>query len=334
MRVSLYAHVDDSSLFRIIGFYRDDIAALSLGGHAVSPTNSVFQVVRSNPDVLIGYFYSYSLIPAILTKLRGRRVVLTGGADSIAPGLSNGRALRFRQFSAIGCAIFADRVVVPCESDEAHFRALVARSSHLSKKIHRAPHVVNLPSTAAAKWSPQPGRFSAFTICWMGTVANAIRKGVDRAVMLIAGLAASGTDATLTIAGVGGPGWVHIQELAKSLGVQSRIEFVGCVSEAKKLEYLQSSDAYLQLSRHEGFGVAAAEALCIGIPVVHTGKGGLRDAIGDGGIVVSDDVDDYFDPTWISRFLDTYSSFTPDWSLICQKRDEFSFASRCRALLQ
>ena len=333
MKVCLYSPVDDVSLFATVGFYRDDLIALGWGGEEVSATNSLAEVWGTRPDVLVGYFYTRSLFPAALARLRGGRAIFTGGADSISPKLSHGRALLLRRLTAISCAVVAERIVVPSEEDLNNFRALLSRSSRLSRKVQRAPHVVNVPDVAVPPRPALVGRFSAFTICWMGTTGNAVRKGVDRSVELIAGLASIGTDATLTIAGVDGPGWPHIQELARERGVGDRVKFVGRISEAEKLAYFRESDAYLQLSRHEGFGVAAAEALCAGIPVIHTGQGGLRDAIGEGGLLVNDDSRDYSSPEWIAQFLEAFTSFRPDPSVISRKRSEFSYAARHIALL-
>lgn len=61
------------------------------------------------------------------------------------------------------------------------------------------------------------------------------------------------------------------------------VEFAGFVSDRELLEYYQKTKVYCQLSYHESFGVALAEAmLCECIPVV-TGRGALPEVVGDTG---------------------------------------------------
>jgi len=63
--------------------------------------------------------------------------------------------------------------------------------------------------------------------------------------------------------------------------------WMGRVSDEDLLRYFQRAKIYLQLSRHEGFGVAVAEAmLCKCYPIV-SAYGALPEVVGDTGIVIS-----------------------------------------------
>jgi glycosyltransferase involved in cell wall biosynthesis len=55
----------------------------------------------------------------------------------------------------------------------------------------------------------------------------------------------------------------------------------------------QAADVFLSTSRYEGFGLAIAEAMAHGVPVVSTDVGGVSDVIGDAGVLVtSESADD------------------------------------------
>jgi glycosyltransferase involved in cell wall biosynthesis len=68
-----------------------------------------------------------------------------------------------------------------------------------------------------------------------------------------------------TIVG-GGPLERELKELSESLGIASRVRFVGASLDVPK--FLQESDAFLFPSRWEGLGSAVIEAASIGLPVL------------------------------------------------------------------
>jgi glycosyltransferase involved in cell wall biosynthesis len=61
-----------------------------------------------------------------------------------------------------------------------------------------------------------------------------------------------------------------------------RALFVGPVSHARILRYLQAADAFVQPSRLEGLANATMEAMAVGLPVVTTDTCGQRELIRDG----------------------------------------------------
>lgn len=63
--------------------------------------------------------------------------------------------------------------------------------------------------------------------------------------------------------------------LAEHLGLSSRVRFLGAIEDI--LPVLHAADAFVMPSTHEGFGVAAVEALAAGLPALLTDVPGLRD---------------------------------------------------------
>jgi glycosyltransferase involved in cell wall biosynthesis len=73
-----------------------------------------------------------------------------------------------------------------------------------------------------------------------------------------------------------------IGELRKIAG--ANVEFTGWVDDGELLDYCRRASVYVQVSRHEGFGMAVAEAMAAGcIPVV-TRQGALPEVVGDTGV--------------------------------------------------
>jgi glycosyltransferase involved in cell wall biosynthesis len=70
-----------------------------------------------------------------------------------------------------------------------------------------------------------------------------------------------------------------LKTLAKKMGVESRVEFIGHVDHADMPEYLHRADIFVRPSRSEGMGNSFIEAMAAGLPVIATQEGGLKDFI-------------------------------------------------------
>jgi glycosyltransferase involved in cell wall biosynthesis len=75
----------------------------------------------------------------------------------------------------------------------------------------------------------------------------------------------------LLVAGTGEPEYIQqLEQLTTSLGLTSCISFTGLVVGAEKDLLLQGSDLFVLPSYSENFGIAVAEALICGLPVIIT----------------------------------------------------------------
>ncbi len=76
-------------------------------------------------------------------------------------------------------------------------------------------------------------------------------------------------DLHLTIVG---PDWrgslARLKEQVARLGLEGHVTFTGALPGNRVAEYLQASDVYIHLSRHEGLPLAVTEALCAGKPAI------------------------------------------------------------------
>jgi glycosyltransferase involved in cell wall biosynthesis len=104
-------------------------------------------------------------------------------------------------------------------------------------------------------------------------------KGVDLVIRAFAELGDS--HATLEIAGTGDyrPA---LEQLARELGVESRVRFLGFIPEASKLALLRRAWAALLASPKEGWGISNMEAAACGTPVIASDSPGIRESVVDG----------------------------------------------------
>lgn len=119
-------------------------------------------------------------------------------------------------------------------------------------------------------------------------------KGHDTLIRVLPLVRARCPGARLRIAG-DGPLREYLQRIARSVGVDDAVDFLGEVADESLPDLYRTSDAFVLMSREspskggaEGFGIVILEAGACGKPVVAGRSGGLVDAVEDGvtGILV------------------------------------------------
>lgn len=332
----MYAAVDSQELFQRVGFYRNDLKVLGQVTGAAAATNSLKDACFQKSPVFVGWFYTKAVLPALVNRLRRKRVLLVGGADNISSGMESGLRLGvLRILAALGLFV-AHGIIVENAVDATMFRRLALRSRRLMSKIHIAYPVVEYAERDPTLInSSREQAFDAITLAWMGDERNVRRKGVDRAVMLIAGLRSIGVNATLQLAGSPGPGEQYIRDLAAELSVQDFVTFPGAISESEKWSLFTSDRIYLQLSLYEGFGVAAAEACLSGMLVIHTSVAGLAEIVSDNGLIVDASPQNLTSPEWLTDLVNRVSAWhSLDAQTLGDLRTKCSHEARMRAFQQ
>lgn len=115
-------------------------------------------------------------------------------------------------------------------------------------------------------------------------------KGLDVAIDALALARREVPDLRLVVLGDATPGWEHypaeLRRRAAARGVGDAVELAGYTARPE-LRWA-GAGAYVQASRHEPFGIAVAEAMAVGLPVVVSDAGGLPELVLGGrlGLVV------------------------------------------------
>ena len=84
-------------------------------------------------------------------------------------------------------------------------------------------------------------------------------------------------------------GWMYEDVLAAPhrFGVESRVKFIGRVSDAELLELYSEARVFVLPSVTEGFGLPILEAQASGIPVVASNSGAIPEVAGNGALLVN-----------------------------------------------
>ena len=137
--------------------------------------------------------------------------------------------------------------------------------------------------------------------------------------------------AQLTIVG-DGPERVGLEQLAHTLGIRDRVEFLGVRYDIPHL--LQNAQALVLPSRREGFGLVVVEALASGVPVIASSTVGAHGVVQDGinGAVVATGDNEALAQA-MKRFIDDGEYRRSLARAASQNLERFSIATHCATLL-
>jgi glycosyltransferase involved in cell wall biosynthesis len=251
--------------------------------------------------------------PRSLLVFNRLRAALRAGATE-EPGIGTGDVLVHAHWWIPGglAAPESAPLVLTCHGtdvrllDRVPFAAVLARpvfrrarvvttvSRHLAGAIRRRTGIIIAPddiqpmpvATVDRPWSDGSG-----DVVVVGRLSG--QKRVNLALDAMAIARRSGVNFRLTIAG-DGPERPALERQALALGLSDAVRFVGEVPPAAIPLLLATASCCLMPARHEGFGLAAAEALMQGVPVVScVDGGGLCDIVpaGGSGRIVAPDAD-------------------------------------------
>ena len=271
-------------------FFVNTIALLEDLGYNVIVTNRISDSIKYDYDAIFNYFYKRGVFASIIAKLRRKKVFFTGGLDD----LDVNYATKFRYIRQVFifkiCRWLADWCLVESHADLNNIHKICIFKNH--KNLYYSPQAADLKKYRA-KIEDKENVFS--TICWLGEVSNPIRKGVDTALYYFKYLTGfeEFRDARFYIMGRDGKARSYIEDIIKKLELQNNVIITGEVTEEEKIQILGKSRYFFQLSKTEGFGLAALEALASSCIPIHSGKGGLKDVIASDGVLIDIDNFDY-----------------------------------------
>jgi glycosyltransferase involved in cell wall biosynthesis len=178
----------------------------------------------------------------------------------------------------------ADAVVAPSHSFLGDCLVAFPRAAKKALFIHNGVNVQELAQADEAAGSVENGRY---LLC---IAASNYKKALD--VLLRAFARISETHRLLRLVVVGdGPLRQEHEELARSLSLHDRVQFLGWCGRAEVARLLRDCEIFVLPSRSEPFGIVVAEALACRKVVVASAVGGIREIIENGrsGVLVEPD---------------------------------------------
>jgi glycosyltransferase involved in cell wall biosynthesis len=304
--VLFYSSVVSVKDFEIQGFYREDIRLLKNLGYNVVCTNSLFDFIYFKYDFCFLYFYKKAAIAAAIARvIRFKKVYFTGGIDDLSDKIeiSFFRRIVFKLLFLL-CYIFSNKINIVSLSDLNNSVSILDYFRIKSNKILHFPHsylFLNNQIDCENKSN------DFISICWMSTVGNVKRKGLDKALFFFASLSEIFPESKFYIVGSLGKGTEYLMSLSAYEKIKERIIFTGFLDEVKKNSLLCTSRYYVQFSNYEGFGIAALEANLFKCFIFHSGSGGFLNSVDIWGTEVNMGLE--FNEDNISRLFKSLSYF-------------------------
>ena len=147
--------------------------------------------------------------------------------------------------------------------------------------------VVRIPNTFRPVYDqPNVGDADRNGLLFVGRLVSV--KGADLAVEALRQLRKRGIDSTLTICG-DGPERAALERQVEQAELSDTVTFEGWTEPDELAAHYRTAELLLVPSRYEPFGIVALEAIASGCPVVAARTGGLPEAVGDCGVLVSRD---------------------------------------------
>jgi glycosyltransferase involved in cell wall biosynthesis len=226
-------------------------------------------------DVVYGWFASWQTLgPLLLARVMRRPTVLViGGVDvanlpDIGYGAQRGGPRKALAQLAIACA---DRLITNSHASAREIAATLGIGPPRLTVIH---HGVPDPHRDL----PDPRREPRVVTVGVVEAVNVLRKGHRDFVIA----AAQVPEAEFTLIGR----WDDDAAAGLLRMASSNVTLTGQLSEEDLRQALAHASVYVQASRHEGFGMAVAEAMLAGAVPVLTRLGALEEVAGDCAIYV------------------------------------------------
>ena len=242
-----------------------------------------FREIPWGCDLYLSWWASGSILPLIKARLSGKPIiVIAGGNDSMfyrdsRSGVPAGylAARWHKQLAARLSLRFATVVLLVSRFMIEDAKALGAR----------APVVVP-NSVATASFCPSNGPRQHVTTMF-NLEDNVVRlKRGEVFLHSVPLVLRTHPEQTFVVIGRKGNAYQRLLSLASNLGVGQSVHFIGSVANAEVVSWLQRSSVYVQISDTETFGVAIAEAMSSGTPVVVSRRGAIPELVGDCGVFV------------------------------------------------
>lgn len=251
---------------------------------------ALFNLIESRKfDVVHTHTSKAGILGRFAARMAGVRAVVhtTHGhifaSGSAIPGVS-GRGMMTKVFLAAEkvAAGLCDSVTTLTEIERLE---LISMGVAPARKVVAVPDGIDFERYAGYRLDPADkaallGRFGFAAgddvICSVGRLTT--EKGHDVLVEAMGGILRAHPKARLIIVG-DGPERKALGSAASKIGGKA-IGFAGLIEDVRP--YLSSSKVFVLPSRYEGFGLAAAEAMAAGTPVVASRAGGVPELVQDG----------------------------------------------------
>lgn len=280
MKICFYCHIKRPELLQIIDFYNQDIKILK----EIDPSMKIatrFSEIDWKADLIFVWWWTYAFFPVIITRLLGKKIVITGTFNYRCPGVERDYFKRplWQRFLIKNATRWATKNIMVSQKELKEMSGDWKFSNYCY-----SPHCVD---TEKYKPSGKKREDYFFIVCGLDK-SSVIRKCLYETIDAVEILVKKGKAPKLVIAGRCIDAYDDVKEYINKKNLNANIELLGEISEEEKIRRLQDCKCYLQPSRYEGFGLAIAEAMSCGCNIITSDTGEVSNVVGETGIVLNE----------------------------------------------
>jgi len=266
--VCFFCKTEDPSILQRVDFYAQDLRILRSLGFDVHIATRPRELVAA--DLYFVWWWTWAFLPVAYARARRRPAIVTGTFDL---WMFHERPRAHRLLHRFSLRAASANV----------FISELERTAVSSKFTTNNPLHVPL-GVDTNRLAPSAEIRDSFILTIAGSgmdQGNSARKCIAEIIRSAPLIRREHPDTRFIIVGKKGSDYPALQAIARDVHAESYIEFPGVVDEREKISLLQRCRAYLQPSRHEGFGLSVLEAMSCGAPVVTSAVGALPEVGGD-----------------------------------------------------
>ncbi len=279
-RICFFAQVPNREDLERVGFYAQDLRVLrELADEVVIAIRP--QEIPLHCDLYFAWWWSRAVFPIAAARVSGVPAVVTGVFDYDTPPLEAGAAYVVRPSW--------HQLVMRFGLENADANVFISKY-----ETRRVPEVLRVRNPRYVQLSVDSTHYAEgtgarepfiFNVAWSGGL-NAKRKCLFEIVRAMPLVLAQHPGVRLVMAGKQGEAHQELVREAEALGVLHAIDFLGVISEEKKVDLMQRCAVYLSPTLFEGFGLGIAEAMACGAAVVSSPEGSITEVVADAGLLV------------------------------------------------
>ncbi len=279
LNVCFFAKVNDKRLLHLMQWYRNDISILEDLGYKVFVATK-FREIPGDCDVYCSWWCTTSIFPLIKAKLLRKPLVILGcGSEVITsyrdiPGYYS-KSLLVRVIIRL-CLKFSDYVLAISKNQLNEIKHLGAKRA---KAVYLSVNTEEYKPNGISKSSEK----LVLTISHLNK-ENVNRKSIWTILKAVPYVLAEFPDTKFVIIGRHMDAYEELQKFVEQSELCNNIEFPGLVGHDEKIDYFHRAMVYVQPTKHEAFGVAIAEAMSCGLPVISSKVGAVPEVLGDCGL--------------------------------------------------
>ena len=287
-RISYFVMLKNKQLIESRRWYVDEINMLRELYSDVQVSTSINEIPK-NSSVYISWWAQTSLFSVITAKIaRKKSIVIAGGSEvsrKVESGGYSSRNVLKRMLIQFSLRL-ADRIVAVSEYNKKEILDIL--NGKYEKKIDVLYHCVSDDYFKLELKTEFKTDKYLLMICGFSQ-SNFKRKCVYEMIEAVLRIKKVIPDIKLVIAGTCEDVELkeQIQKYIYENNAEKNLIIKNDVSESEKLQLLNSAYYYVQPTYHEQFGVAIAEAMACGCPVISTAVAAVPEVVADTGILLS-----------------------------------------------